>query len=145
MKISMTKGKRRLAYLWFVGAGIIFAIILVQSIGGKYGERLEEAWGWALQTVVPTLSLMLSVFVIETQRKLQEEKWVKKFYYRLCFWFSFIYLFLVLLTIMIQPFVEMANIEWMKQSNIWLGAFQALVGISLGVFFFKDENSENDS
>lgn len=139
MRISWVKSKRRLAALWFTGAGIIFLTLLFQTILGRYGENINDAWGWFLPTIMPTLSLIIGVLVMDAVGKGVNIRTVDRFFFRLSFSLSLAYLVVVSITIFMQPFSTLSAVELMKQSNLWLGPFQGLVGGSLGAFFIQGE------
>lgn len=135
----MAKCKKRIAILWFFCAGTLFFIVLLQTILGRYGTQANEAWGWLLPTVMPTLSLIVGVLVAETLGKVAQKKYVDRFIFRLTFGLSAVYFCVVALTILLQPFTSLPSLELMKQSNLWLGPLQGLVSASLGVFFLRGE------
>jgi hypothetical protein len=138
MKVSMTKSKKSLTMLWFLSAGILFLVFIFQTLLGRYGDKVNEAWGWLLPTIMPTLSLIIGVLVIDASGKGIKMKTADRFFYSLSFCLSALYLLSVALTIFIKPFVAGASpIDLMKQSNLWLGPFQGLVSASLGAFFVK--------
>jgi len=60
--------------------------------------------------------------------------------FRLSFTLSAVYLFVVALTVLLQPFAEATPFEIMKASNLWLGPFQGLVSAALGAFFIRGES-----
>jgi hypothetical protein len=41
---SAAFSRKVIATLWFIGALLLFSILIVQSLFGKYGSRTEEAW-----------------------------------------------------------------------------------------------------
>ena len=133
----MTKCKKRLGILWLSGAGIIFVILLGQSIFGHYGERTNEAWQWFLPTVIPTLSLIVSAWVIDARGEAVKQKPISKFIYKRTWVLSAFYLFVVLLSILAQPFILISPVEWLNQSNFWLSPLQGLVIAATGIFFLK--------
>ena len=137
MKIEMTKCKKGLGILWLSGAGIIFVILLGQSIFGHYGKRTNEAWHWFLPTVMPTLSLIVSAWVIDARGKAVKQKPISKFIYKGTWGLSTFYLIVVLLSILAQPFILMSPVEWLNQSDLWLGPLQGLVIAATGIFFLK--------
>ena len=63
MSVSMDREKKRLALIWFVGAGLLFCLVLLQSVRNVYGTQTEKAWAWLLPSVMPTLSLIVGVLV----------------------------------------------------------------------------------
>ncbi len=139
MKVSIRKCRKRLATLWFIGAGLIFFVVLFQTFLGRYTGGVDAAWGWLLPTVMPTLSMIIGVLVSESFLTQQGDKVVDKFVYRLSFMLSLSYLIVVALTIFMQPFSSLSPLDLLKQSHLWLGPFQGLVAASLGAFFVSAE------
>jgi len=134
-RVPVPVGQRRLATAWFVGSGLVFLLLVVQSLNEHYGDKTSEAWGWFLPTVMPTLTLITGAIAVTRP---ESPATVGRFAYHLSFWLSVFYLVLVIATIMYQPFAGLKPsemIEFMRTSNLWLGAVQTLLGISLGVFF----------
>ncbi len=60
----------RLAWAWFIGAGLTFLLLLTQTTSGKYGEQYTKVWSWFLPTVVPTLTLVIGALVYDAKDKL---------------------------------------------------------------------------
>ncbi len=137
--ISIVTCRKRLALLWFTGSFVIFILLVAQSLFGKYGEEAEEVWSWFLPTIMPTLSLIAGVFVVDLTISKDLEKKVDRFIFRLAFGLSVVYILLVLSTLLVQPLTRFAPLELMKRSNLWLGPVQGLVAAVLGVFFVKSE------
>ena len=135
--LPMARCKRRLATVWFVLAGLIFLVLVLQSVMGHYGQQATDAWGWFLPNVMPTLSLIVGVLVLDQLGGGVKTRTADAFLYRLAFWLSCAYLLLILLSILIQPFAPLPPVELMQQSNLWLGPLQGLVAGALGAFFVK--------
>ena len=141
MKVSLRKCRKQLATLWFAGSGVLFLIVLFQTFLGRYAGRVNDAWGWFLPTVMPTLSLIIGILVSEALGKQSGKKVGDRFVYRLSFVLSLSYLIVVSLTIFMQPFSSLQPIQLLNQSQLWLGPFQGLVTASLGAFFVRAEGS----
>jgi hypothetical protein len=141
MKVSLRKCKKQIAILWFAGAGVVFFLVLFQTLFGHYGAKADDAWSWFLPTVMPTLSLIVGVLVSDAIGKQKRDKVVDRFFYRLSFILSLSYLILVAFTILMQPFSSLYPLQFLKQSHLWLGPFQGLVTASLGAFFVRGEES----
>jgi hypothetical protein len=137
MKIPMTKCKRILATLWFTASGILFFVLFLQTIFGRYGEKSLDAWRWFLPTIMPTLSLIIGVFVVDTRGKGVRITKINPFLFKLTLGISSAYLVTVLMLFLLQPFATISPLELMTQSNLWLGPFQGLVAASMGAFFVK--------
>ena len=136
----MVTCKRRLATLWFLASGFLFLVVTTQTIFGKYGDQATDAWGWLLPTILPTLSLILGVLVMDARGKVVREQEVDRFLFDLTVGLSAVYLLMVALTIFVQPLVSTGAIALMKQSKLWLGPFQGLVSGSMGAFFVKGKS-----
>ncbi|MDB4991652.1 MAG: hypothetical protein JWN04_6830, partial [Myxococcaceae bacterium] len=61
--------KRRLATLWFSVSGFLFVLVLAQSVSGKWGTQVKDAWSWLFPTILPTLSLIVGVLAADTSAK----------------------------------------------------------------------------
>lgn len=138
MSVSLTKCKKSLATVWFAGAGIVFTLILLQTLFGKYSGEEEKAWSWFLPTVMPTLSLMIGVLVADAkQEPAEEERKIDLFLFKLAMSLSIVYFGIVLVTVLVQPFTPLPILELLERSNLWLAPLQGLVAASLGAFFIK--------
>lgn len=144
MELSMVKCKRRLAVVWFAGGGFLFFLVFLQSTLGAYGDNVADAWGWLMPSIMPTLSLMIAVFVtdmLDKRTQTQHNTGADAFFFRLTFYLSIAYLVVVLLTLLLQPFATLPPTELLKQSHLWMGPLQGLVTASLGAFFVKNKQS----
>ncbi|MCI5123967.1 MAG: hypothetical protein D3925_05705 [Candidatus Electrothrix sp. AR5] len=140
MRIPIANTKKQLAIIWFSGSGILFTLLLLQTIFGKYGTEISEIkdpWGLMLPTFIPTLSLIIGVLVSDAtgSQDPEETATVDRFFFRLSCFLSTTYLLTVILTILLSPFSTLSLLELMKLSNLWLAPFQGLVTASLGAFF----------
>lgn len=135
MTVSWDKSKKKLATFWLLSSFIIFAILLAQTILGRYESNIDQVFGWFLPTIMPTLSLIIGVLVNDAFKKSKNEPTVDSFFFRLSYTLSLAYLITVLLTLLLQPFSAFSALELMRLSNLWLAPFQGLVSASLGVFF----------
>jgi hypothetical protein len=142
MQVSMVKCKKRLAMLWLAWGGFLFFLLLFQTIFGRYQEKAGEAWSWMLPTIMPTLSLIITVWAVDALQQATPARVVDRFFFGLSFGLSSLYLLVVTLIIVLPIFVSSDAEEALKQmkaSNIYLGPSQGLVSIALGVFFTKKE------
>lgn len=139
MNIDFFSAKKRLATLWFTASGIIFVIMLLQTINGKFEDKSDEAWGWLFSNVIPVLSLMLSVFLLDISSAQKKAETVPRFFFQLVFFLSIAYHIAIFSVILLQPFSNNGIIQLMQESNIYIGPFQGLVTAAVGLFFFKKE------
>src|SRR5215472_13399815 len=109
--MPLARARSRLAAVWLSAAGIVFGLLILQSLLGKYENRVQQAWSWALPTMMPTLTLMLSVLGADALRVVESETaYVKKSFFHLAFWMSLAYLSLILVTILIEPLVSYSSL-----------------------------------
>ncbi|MBU4445014.1 hypothetical protein KJ656_08045 [bacterium] len=144
MTLPMSNCKRKLATLWFSGAGVLFFVLLLQTIFGRYGNRSPDAWSWFLPTILPTLSLVIGVLVMDVLGKGLRAIVVDAFLFRLTFGISTAYLVAVLLLFLLQPFSTVSPFDLLNQSNLWLGPFQGLVAAAMGAFFVKSPEESQE-
>ena len=154
--ISLDSARWKLALIWFPACGLVFLILIGQSIGQVYGDELQRVWSWALPNFLPTLALMVSVFAADALRPYESTAaaFVRKSFYLLSAWLSGFYLFVFLLSFLVQPFLQLIRggtavdaaerIELLETSNYWLGPLQGIVVLSLGVLFFLKENDPDE-
>ena len=141
MKITFNEAKKKLATTWFVAAGIIFILMFLQTLGGKFDPYANEAWGWLFANILPSLTLIITVFVADIKISKAKDKKVDSFYYRLVFYISLFYFSTMLFLILLQPLLSSNGIiEVMKKSSIYLGPFQGIVSGAMGLFFVKKED-----
>jgi hypothetical protein len=131
----MKKYKRYLAAVWFLGAGIVFLLLVLQTQLGHFGDNDTDVWGWFLPTVMPTLSLIIGVLVMDAFGKGVTTANPDSFLFKLALGLSCFYLVVVLLTILLQPFVATPALKMMQKSHLYLGPLQGLVAAALSAFF----------
>jgi hypothetical protein len=131
--------KKRLGLLWFGTSGFLMVVMVIQTLGVDVFEgHPDQAWGWFLQTVMPTLGLIAAVFVADaTTSQVQDaSKEVDAFFFWLTLGVSTLYLLLVAV-VLLYPSGNPTRLELMKQSSLYLGPCQGLASTLLGIFFFK--------
>jgi hypothetical protein len=152
--VSLDRARWRLAAVWFPACGVVFLLLIGQSIGGVFGDEIQRVWGWALPNFVPTLALMISVFAAEAVKPhAKDTSFVRKNFYLLALGLSVFYLGLLLFSILIQPFLHWINgaagggiaarMDLLETSNLWLGPLQGLVVGSLSVLFFLQKEQKS--
>jgi hypothetical protein len=141
--ILLESVRLRLSILWLVGSGVILLMLIAQSLMGKYQNKTQEVWGWMLPTILPALSLILSVLGASALAEESGKTRAKRSFFLIAYLLSAVYLFLVFATMLIEPFTSFEPLELLKLSNLWLAPLQGLVTSALGVLFFtKKTNGE---
>ncbi|MGH8533131.1 MAG: hypothetical protein ACREV1_10520 [Gammaproteobacteria bacterium] len=141
-QISTKMCRRRLAILWFGFGFVLFIVLVLQSVFDRFGDKVEDAWSWFMPSIMPTLSLIIGVLVLDVTSSRDAEKKVDPFFFWLAFSLSAVYLALVATILFLQPFTGVPLLDLMKRSNLWLGPLQGLVAAALGAFFVKGERGE---
>jgi cytochrome bd-type quinol oxidase subunit 2 len=151
-KASWDRCKWRLAQLWLIAGGVVFGLLMIMSMTPKFGQEeraVQDAWGWFLTSMMPSLALIVGVLVSDaTVAAPQRIKAVSVTHFRLAFGLSAFYLFVVMLTIAASSFPTVPNarrgVEMLRMSQVWLGPLQGLVSAALGIFFVRASPSSHD-
>jgi len=133
-RISVTQAQWRLAFIWMIGAGISFALLMAQTVGQKYADQYQKAWAWFLPTVIPILTLIIGSLVYQARTN-EDGATVDKRMYLVSTALSAFYLILVLGVLVSTAFPGVPPLEKMSQSQLWLTPVQALISSALGAFF----------
>jgi hypothetical protein len=131
--MTVAEAQGRLASLWIVGAAAIGALLLAQTILGKYGGQTERAWSWFAPTVFPMLTIIVTAW-FGTGAAAREQT-VEPRHFQMAFGLSLVYLGVVAGTLLVQPFSAWTPMELLAMSHAWLGPTQGLAGIGVGRFF----------
>ena len=138
MKLSMKVAQKRLATIWFVGAAMVFLVLLVKSLHlGPAEPYVTALWAWFLPTVSPALSLIVGVLVMEARRKKAQNEVADTFLFRVCVGVSILYLLVVLAPVLLEPFTPPFTQKAMQVSQVWLSTLQGIATAVLGAFFVK--------
>ena len=131
----------KLALTWLVGGALIFLVMVLQSMLGKYEGETQAAWEWLLTNIVPTLTLVLGITTLTKPGTQASPEGVRSLFY-ISLAASIFYLLLLALPILLQPLVSATPLPFLRQSNLWLGPLQGVVTTLLGVFFTRENPAE---
>jgi hypothetical protein len=148
--VPLEKARMKLAIVWLGGGAVIILILVLQSLLHRYvdpvsGDLTQEAWGWLMPTILPTLGMIVTVLGYTALDPNDSKSIVRQSFLTLALSLSVFYVLLVLLTILIQPFASRNAsdaIGLMRTSNLWLGPVQGLVASALGVLFVSKEKKD---
>jgi hypothetical protein len=143
--VSLEEARWALGKVWFIGAALIAALLIFQSLANVYEGRTQAVWGWALPNIMPTLSLMIGVFAAAAlqDRVESDSMHVRRPFFRLALGLSIFHLLVVAGTIMAQPFLGTVSgsdanpMALFDMSNIWLAVLQGMVAAVIGALFFS--------
>lgn len=143
--VPLAIARWRLALIWFPCCGLLFLLLVAQSLAGAFGDLAQKAWGWALPNFLPTLALMVGVFAADALRPAGEGgSHVRRGFLILALGLSLFYLAVLLMSLVAPAFAAEAptpqrRLAVMELSNVWLGPLQSLVVAALSVLFFMKE------
>lgn len=135
----MQTARKRLALVWFSGAGACFVVLLFISFFANLGD-LAGLWEWFLPAIVPNLSLIIGVLVYTQRQQAAAEINVDEFLYRLAIGLSLLYVMLLLLPLVFFPATGKSLPELLDISSLWLAAVQGLVTGVMGAFFVRQDS-----
>ncbi len=93
--VPLERVRTKLAALWMVGGSLIVGILVVQSLLGRYGDKVQDVWGWLLPTLMPTLAMILAVLGYSALSRAMSGIVVRRDFFTVAFWLSGFYLFLI--------------------------------------------------
>ena len=152
MKITMKKAQNYLFILWSASGIVIFLLIIIGIIFGKYDENENVVVGWFLTTIMPILSLIIAVIYTKGQKEKElnqasestlPPKLVDNSLFLGTFILSCVYLLIALGILLLSPLLFHLQlktpIEIIKSSHVYLGVLQTVTTATLGYFFVKEE------
>jgi hypothetical protein len=139
-RLPLETARTRLTVIWCTGAGIVFVILVLESIlGPKFRKDLQQLWAWFVPTVVPSLALMLGVLGADALTNDPVQRSVKAPFYKIAAGLSLFYLGILILTVALEPFSPLPGMQLFTVSNFWLSPIQGLVVAAIGVLFTSQE------
>jgi hypothetical protein len=137
--ISVKTCQQKISLLWIVLSGLIFIILIAQSVGGHYDTNsLQRVWSWILPIIMPTLALVVAVGVVNSGTLNVNEQTIDSYHYYVALALSFLYLLSVLIVILFNVSGNIKNdISAIESSSIWLGPLQGVVTAAMATFFIK--------
>lgn len=139
--VPITKGKYIIGSLWLVGFLVLFVLMTVQTVSGNiYGDKSKDAWEWITPHLLPTIGLIIGVFIADWQNPAALKKVkVSNFLIFLTCIFSFLHLVILLTVILIASNKQTVDdtLLSLKTANLPLGLIQGIVALTLGIFFKK--------
>jgi hypothetical protein len=137
MSLTMHTARKRLAVVWFSGAGLCFVVLLFISFFSE-GADPAALWDWFLPAIVPNLSLIIGVLVY-AHRQAQTDTHIDPFLYKLALWLSLLYVLLLLLPLLFHPLTGKTLPELLSISRLWLAAVQGLATGVMGAFYVRQD------
>ncbi len=130
---------KSLYVLWLSGTGLLFALMLVQTLGGVYGQHLLGAWIWFAIVLLPIAILLINRY------RLKELVAGNPTVYRLIFVLCILYLLAALLVILLRPLIALHTpVRLMQRAAIGLLPFQLLLFILLRNFILLEKSASQN-
>lgn len=148
MKVSIYSAQKKLFIVWFVVAAIEFLFVILHTTALRDSNASKLIWEWFLPNIMPTLLLIIGVFVSDVRRSSIKDQYVDIFIYRAAIYLSIAYALLIMLSMYLSQTVESSmEIDFLRQSNLWLAPAQGLVSAILGIFLVvrNSDASQNPS
>ena len=135
MLILLKDTKRFLLWLWLGFSIPILLLMLIQTISGKFAAIEGTAWTWVAVNLFPVLAILLGGAI---QNK-YPDKLIQIFIFRIIWIFSFLYLLLLLMTLlgMTAGTADQSIADYLVQSYKWLLPFQVLLMATFFLLYFK--------
>lgn len=134
-EILYQTAQKRLMILWVLCCCALLLLWFTLTFTGRFDNIINDAWGWLLPNILPTLSLILGVYFYQVNNP-SEKRTIDKMFFLLSFYISLFY-FLVLFAIILSYRSSMSLIEYYRSFNVILGPLQGIVSIPIGIFFFR--------
>ncbi len=147
-RMLASTAQQTLAKVWYSGAGLLFlAVIILTAFAGHEMGRMKpmDIWNWFLPTIVPTLSLIIGILVVDGVTERSSSRTVSRFLFQLSFRLSVAYLVALAIVLALIFMPSVPGGLTIKQSSLWLGPFQGLVTAALGVFFVQRQKDGVES
>lgn len=138
MKINFFIARKNLFLFWLFSFAVIFFFFLGQTIMGRYYGIENEAWGWLLPNLLPTLMLMTSsFFATHKGSSLNISLEIDRIYYQLSLFLSVLYIVTILVILVSYSPRAGKILDYYRSKSTILASIQSLVSLSLGFFFVK--------
>jgi hypothetical protein len=139
--LPLERARSRLSAVWFIGSGVTFFLLMIQSLVGKFGSDTQQVWSWFVPSVVPTLSLMISVLGASAMGHAEKRR-VQFGFYRIALWLTISYL-IVLFATLLAASARPPAIDTLLLSNAWLGPLQGLVVAAIAFLFISKHSAKS--
>lgn len=111
------------------------ALVILQSILGRFEGYMQEFWGWFTPTIFPTLALIVGVIGGTAVDDDNERRTVKRFFFRCAMVLSIVYFIALVATMLLEPIAGSHDMAYFNVANYWLSPIQGLVVATLGALF----------
>lgn len=140
-RIPLERARNVIATFWFPLVAVLFIILVLQTIFGRYEGSVQEVWAWFQPTVFPTSALILGVIGATALQPDSDKRTVKRFFFRLSCGLAIFYLAILLLILLLDPLAPIHGLELFNLSNYFLAPLQSVVVAAITVLFTSQEKT----
>lgn len=124
-----------LTALWVFGA-LGLGLLLIFAARDLSGDAMQKIWAWFLPTVMPTVTLIISVITADAVSGSKRTQTTSSFFFGLTCVVSLVYLIAVAAPILAPAAGGRVSLEeQISRTGLFLGPFQSVVAALIGVFF----------
>jgi hypothetical protein len=138
--------QRRLAILWLALALPAFILTIIRTVSphDPLASSAQDAWGWLLASILPTLTLIVGAMAagaVYSDDERPKERYASRFVYQISLAFSAFYMIII----NAMAIASVYDPSMLKTANIYLSALHGLVGAALGAFFVSAKPAKTGS
>ena len=134
-RVSLLKCQRNLLLTWLFGSTPAVLLMSIRTIAGYFSGQEQEIWGWFVPMFLPTLTLMLGAYSAIALKESTHQTTIDKVFFNISTAVSSIYLLILNIVVIIQPFLNAPVLETTQRASLFLGLLQGLTTTCIGVFF----------
>ncbi|RYG52873.1 MAG: hypothetical protein EOO01_05805 [Chitinophagaceae bacterium] len=144
--ISIVSARSKLLYIWMTGAGILFLVLMIQTLNGTFEKTTEEGmesfsqqvWGWFIPMIFPTITLMLGTLTLNFTKQEDARLKVNPRTFFICLGISVFYILLLLIHVLGWPAFRATDpLKVFNTANFYLAPIQSIVVLLIGIIFLK--------
>jgi hypothetical protein len=137
--ISLSKAKEHLVKLWTIGFLLLFLFFFLQTVTQRYVGITNEAWGWFLPHLLPTLTIIIGGYFFDVNRKDATINIIPATSFKISYVISVSYFIIVFIIIFSYRNVNGNILEYYQSYNVVLSAIQSLISGSVVFLFTKQK------
>jgi len=126
---------RRMLAFWLVASAALALFILAQVLAGKYGEDPGIALSWISAQISPVLGLLLAATMASPDDQWNNKK-VTASRYTLAKTASGVQVLAIVLTLLIEPLLQVTPFELFDKTIVYLSIWQGVVTACVGGLVF---------
>lgn len=127
---------RQLMILWIAIAIPVIILLFVQSLAGKYGQDSSIIWNWIIGQLSAPMALTSSAHFSDASARWKNGA-ANVARYKTAMILSILHLSFILLSLFIEPLLELTPFELIEQASFLLSIIQGLAVAAIGSLVFE--------